>query len=99
LKSSRAEPELGPAAACGAPNVTTANSAISAGAAGDVGRERGNRRMKLFLEIVIAVFLHPIAFILMLINLIGRTDLSGFKKAVWGIGPILYLVVADGAFW
>jgi hypothetical protein len=62
--------------------------------------------MKLVLEIVIAVILHPIAFILMLINLIGRTDLSGFKKAiwaivglVWGIGPILYLVVGDGAFW
>ena len=62
--------------------------------------------MKLILEVVIAVILHPIAFILMLINLIGRTDLSGFKKAVWaivglvwGIGPILYLVVGDGALW
>lgn len=62
--------------------------------------------MKLILEILIAVILHPIAFILMLLNLIGRSDLSGFKKGawavvglVWGIGPILYVLVADGALW
>jgi hypothetical protein len=62
--------------------------------------------MKLFLEVVIAVILHPVAFILMLINLAGRTDLGSTKKVVWavvglvwGIGPILYLLVADGAFW
>ncbi len=62
--------------------------------------------MKLFLEIVIAIVLHPIAFLLMLLNLVGRDDLSGFKKAIWavvgliwGIGPILYMLVADGALW
>lgn len=62
--------------------------------------------MKLFLEVVVAVILHPIAFILMLINLAGRTDLGTAKKVVWavvglvwGIGPILYVLVADGAFW
>lgn len=62
--------------------------------------------MKLFLEVVIAVVLHPIAFILMLINLAGRADLGTAKKVVWavvglvwGIGPILYLLVSDGAFW
>lgn len=62
--------------------------------------------MKLLLEFVIAVILHPVAWILMLLNLIGRTDLSGGKKAVWaivgivwGIGPILYILVGEGALW
>jgi hypothetical protein len=62
--------------------------------------------MKLLLEVLLAVFLHPIALVLMLINLVARTDLSGPKKAawaivglVWGVGPILYLVVGDGTFW
>jgi hypothetical protein len=64
------------------------------------------RPMKLLLEVLVAVFLHPIAFILMLINLVGRTDLGDLRKIVWavvglvwGIGPILYLLVGDGAFW
>lgn len=62
--------------------------------------------MKLFLEIVLSIILHPIAMILMWINLIGRTDMSGPKKViwfivsiVWGLGPILYVLVADGALW
>ncbi|MGB8265570.1 MAG: hypothetical protein WCE44_04550 [Candidatus Velthaea sp.] len=62
--------------------------------------------MKLFLQIVLAVVLHPIAAILMWINLAGRDDLSGAKKilwavigVVWGIGPILYILVGDGALW
>ena len=62
--------------------------------------------MKLFLEIVLSIILHPIAMILMWINLIGRTDMSGPKKViwfivsiVWGLGPILYFLVADGALW
>ena len=62
--------------------------------------------MKLFLEFLVAVILHPLAWILMLLNLIGRTDMSGGKKTiwaivgiVWGIGPILYVLVGEGALW
>ena len=62
--------------------------------------------MKLFLEIVISIILHPIAMVLMWINLIVRKDLETVPKIawfvaslVWGLGPILYLLVADGDFW
>lgn len=62
--------------------------------------------MKLLIEILLAIFLHPIAFVLCLINILGRGDLSGLKKLlwivvtfVWGIGPILYVLLGDGAFW
>jgi hypothetical protein len=62
--------------------------------------------MKLLIEILLAIFLHPIAFILCLINLAGRGDLTTVKKLVWaivtlvwGIGPILYVLVGDGSFW
>ena len=62
--------------------------------------------MKLLLEILLSIFLHPIAMILMWINLIARTDLVSFKKVVWfivsliwGLGPILYILVAEGALW
>ena len=60
--------------------------------------------MKLLLEILLSIFLHPIAMILMWINLIARKDLVSFKKIVWfivsliwGLGPILYILVAEGA--
>lgn len=62
--------------------------------------------MKLILEILLAAILHPIAVILMWINLAQRTDMVGLKKAVWavvgliwGIGPILYILLADGVLW
>ena len=62
--------------------------------------------MKLLLEIVLSVFLHPIAMFLMWINLLSRSDLNQSKKIIWfivsiiwGLGPILYIVVADGALW
>lgn len=62
--------------------------------------------MKLLIEILLSVFLHPIAMILMWINLIRRSDLTTFRKSVWfvvsliwGLGPILYLLVAEGALW
>ncbi|TMD10933.1 MAG: hypothetical protein E6J00_14750 [Chloroflexi bacterium] len=61
---------------------------------------------KLILEILLAIFLHPLAFILALINITGRSDLSTLQKVgwgvisvVWGIGPILYMVLADGELW
>ena len=62
--------------------------------------------MKLFLEIVLSLVLHPIAMILMWINLIARGDMSTTKKVVWfvvsiiwGLGPILYVLVAEGSLW
>ena len=62
--------------------------------------------MKLLLEILLSIILHPIAMVLMWINLVSRADMSGFKKFVWfvvsllwGLGPILYILVAEGALW
>ncbi|GEM_PF-1066743 len=62
--------------------------------------------MKLVAEILLAIFLHPIAWVLCVINIVGRAEMSGLKKVVWiiitfvwGIGPILYILLGDGAFW
>jgi len=62
--------------------------------------------MKLLLEILLSIFLHPVAMVLMWISLISRQDLDTTKKViwffvsiVWGLGPIVYILVADGALW
>ena len=62
--------------------------------------------LKLIVEIVLAIFLHPIAFVLCVINIVGRGDLSGLQKVLWivvtffwGIGPILYILLGGGNFW
>jgi hypothetical protein len=62
--------------------------------------------MKLVVEILIAIVLHPIAFVLALINIVGRSDLTSGQKIIWalvcllwGIGPILYIAVGDGTLW
>ncbi len=62
--------------------------------------------MKLLLQILVAVVLHPLAFLLMLLNLLGRDDIDGSKKFIWalvgllwGIGPILYILIGEGALW
>jgi len=62
--------------------------------------------MKLLLEILLAIFLHPIAVVLMWLNLAGRFDLNGWQKIIWavfgllwGIGPILYMLVGNGTLW
>ena len=62
--------------------------------------------MKVLFEFLLAIVLHPVAVFLMVLNLLGRNDLSDGKKAVWalcgllwGIGPILYILLADGALW
>jgi len=67
---------------------------------------REEQPMKLLFEILLSILLHPIAMILMWINLVGRGDLTTFQKViwfvvsiVWGLGPILYLLVADGSLW
>ncbi len=62
--------------------------------------------MKLLFEILLSILLHPIAMILMWISLIGRGDLTSLQKfiwfvvsIVWGLGPILYILVAEGSLW
>jgi hypothetical protein len=62
--------------------------------------------MKLLFEILLSIILHPIAMILMWINLAARADMSDAKKIVWfivsiiwGLGPILYVLVAEGSLW
>ncbi len=59
--------------------------------------------MKKLLELLVC-FLHPIAVILMWINLASRSDLTGFEKLVWGgfgiipLVPFLY-VLTGGNLW
>ena len=62
--------------------------------------------MKLLVEILLAIFLHPIVWVLCVVNIVGRTVMSGLSKVLWiiitffwGIGPILYVLLAKGAFW
>lgn len=62
--------------------------------------------MKLLIEVLLSLILHPIAMVLMWINLIARGDMSTFVKVVWfivsivwGLGPILYVLVAEGSLW
>lgn len=62
--------------------------------------------MKLLIEILLSVFLHPIAMVLMWINVLTRGDLGFVKKVlwivvslIWGLGPILYILLGDGDFW
>ncbi len=62
--------------------------------------------MKLLAEILLAIFLHPLVWVLCVVNIVGRTDLSGLWKFlwivitfVWGIGPILYVLFGKGEFW
>jgi len=62
--------------------------------------------VKLILQILVAVILHPIAVVLMWLNLAGRSDLGTTQKiiwavvgVIWGIGPILYILVGEGALW
>ncbi len=61
---------------------------------------------KLILEILVSAILHPIAVVLMWLNLAGRSDLNQTQKIIWaivgvfwGIGPILYILVGDGSLW
>jgi hypothetical protein len=47
--------------------------------------------MKLLIELLLCI-LHPIAVVLMWINLATRSDLSGFQKLAWAIFGIIPLV-------
>jgi hypothetical protein len=62
--------------------------------------------MKLLIEVLIALILHPLAVLLTWIHLARRSDLDATRKLlwavislVWGIGPILYILLADGELW
>ena len=55
------------------------------------------------IEIILALFLHPLAVIGVWYDLANRTDLSFGKSflwaviaLVWGIGPILYVILDHG---
>ena len=62
--------------------------------------------MKLIAEILLAIFLHPVVWVLCVIDIVHRQDMGGLGKFlwiiitfVWGIGPILYILLAKGKFW
>jgi Phospholipase_D-nuclease N-terminal len=62
--------------------------------------------IKLLVEILLAIFLHPIAFVLAVIDIVNRTDVGGLAKVLWiiisffwGIGPILYILLGGGKLW
>lgn len=59
--------------------------------------------MKKILELLVC-FVHPVAVVLVWINLVGRRDINGAEKLVWGIFaiipfvPFLY-VLTGGNLW
>ena len=62
--------------------------------------------IKLLVEILIAIFLHPIAFVLAVIDIVNRKEMGGVSKVLWiiisffwGIGPILYILLGGGKLW
>ena len=60
--------------------------------------------MKKLLEILVCIFLHPLAVVLGWVNLAGRTDLTGGRKIAWAIFllfpivPVVY-VLTGGDLW
>jgi hypothetical protein len=62
--------------------------------------------LKRVIWILISLFLHPVAVVLMLLNVAGRQDLNPGQKIIWalvgliwGLGPTLYVLVGGGALW
>jgi hypothetical protein len=62
--------------------------------------------VKLLIEFVIALILHPLAVILAWINIAGRSDMGFVQKVlwalvsmIWGVGPILYILLGEGQLW
>ena len=62
--------------------------------------------IKFIVEVLLAIFLHPVAFVLAVINIVNRQDMSGVAKVLWiiisffwGIGPILYILLGGGQLW
>jgi hypothetical protein len=64
---------------------------------------RGRRMIKKILELIVCIF-HPLAVVLMWINLAVRQDLSGVSKVAWALFgliplvPFLY-VLTGGDLW
>ena len=62
--------------------------------------------MKFIFEVLVAIFLHPVAWVLCVIHIVTRTERGGVSKLLWivipffwGIGPILYILLGGGKFW
>lgn len=62
--------------------------------------------MKLLLECLVAIVLHPVAVVLVWIDEARRTDMTmtakvvwGIVSLIWGIGPILYILLGGGTLW
>ena len=45
-------------------------------------------------EILLAIFLHPVAFVLCLVNILGRANLTGLQKLVWILVTLVWGVGA-----
>jgi hypothetical protein len=67
---------------------------------------RGAAVIKLIVEVLLAIFLHPVAFVLAVIDIVNRKDMGGVAKLLWiiisffwGIGPILYILLGGGKLW
>lgn len=62
--------------------------------------------MKILVEILLSLILHPVAVVLAWINILGRRDLNSSQKVIWmvvsllwGLGPLLYIAVGGGTLW
>ncbi len=63
--------------------------------------------MKVLLQLLVSVFLHPIAVVLAVIHIAGRSDLNAVQKLLWvlvvvvfwGVGPMVYVLFGRGALW
>jgi hypothetical protein len=62
--------------------------------------------VKILFEILVSIFLHPVAMVLMWVNLAARTDLTSERKflwfvlsLLWGLGPVLYMLIDNGTLW
>ncbi len=71
-----------------------------------VDEGEGARVMKLLVEVIVSIVLHPIAMVLAWINIAGRSDLGaggkiawGVVNIIWGLGPILYVLLGGGTLW
>jgi hypothetical protein len=60
--------------------------------------------MKMLIEVLICIILHPLALVLMWIDLATRSEIGGGRKLVWAIFgliplvPVLY-VLTSGDLW
>jgi hypothetical protein len=60
--------------------------------------------MKMLIEVLICIILHPLAVVLMWIDLATRSEIGGGRKLVWAIFgliplvPVLY-VLTSGDLW